>query len=55
MVSIEDADFAFGINSHEGTIWILPAQCFEVLGLYIRYFLVIFLRKIGGVRWFAKN
>ena len=32
MVSTEDADFTFGVSSHEGTIWVLPVECFEVLG-----------------------
>jgi hypothetical protein len=26
MVSTEDADFAFGVSSHDGTIWVFPVE-----------------------------
>ena len=32
MVSTEDADFAFGVSSHDGTIWVFPVELFEILG-----------------------
>ena len=32
MVSTEDADFAFGVSSHDGTIWVFPVELFQVLG-----------------------
>ena len=32
MVSTEDADFAFGVSSHDGTIWVFPVELFQILG-----------------------
>jgi len=31
-VSTEDADFAVGISSHDGTIWIVPVELLRIIG-----------------------
>ena len=48
MVSTEDADFAFGVSSHDGTIWVFPVELFEVLGTKHKIFYSdIFKEKLG--------
>ena len=48
MVSTEDADFAFGVSSHDGTIWVFPVELFEILGTKHKiHFSNIFKEKLG--------
>jgi len=32
IVSTEDADFAFGVSSHDGSMWVYPVEIFQILG-----------------------
>ena len=47
-VSTEDADFAFGVSSHDGTIWVFPVELFKILGPKQNiHFSEIFREKLG--------
>ena len=56
MVSTEDADFAFGVSSHDGTIWVFPVELFEVLGTKHKiFFSNIFKEKLGVFNGLQKS
>ena len=56
MVSTKDADFAFGISSHDGTIWVFPVEIFEILGTKHKiHFSDIFKEKLGVFNGLSKT